>query len=556
MIDEKNRGRFDARDREKSFSSLTGDELDILVIGGGITGAGILRDAAMRGLKTALIEKNDFSWGTSSRSSKLIHGGLRYLERMDLKLVFESQSERRILRYLAPNLVTPIPFLFPVFGDSKLEFMKIRVGLWLYDILALFRNYRLHTPLRKKDIALLEPFLIKDSLVGGILYYDAFTDDIRLTIESIKSGVRAGGTAINRAEAVGFELDGNRITGVEILDGESGEKITARPKLILAACGPWSDMLLEKLPGNRKKLLRPTKGAHLILPRKRIRNRYTVVMPEAEGSRILFCIPWGDVVIAGTTDTDYGGHPDDVHLEPDDAKYILKQVNNYFPSAALTEKDIVSGYAGLRPLLNQEGISESKVTREHGIVEITDNMIMIVGGKLTTYRKMASEILDKALEKTGVKERFGRCSTETLPLVESYNLQDERGRLNDFENIVSDETTRKYLRETYGTGASEVIANSGGDSGLLDRILPDLPALKVQIVYAVKEESCLHLDDFFLRRTSLFLKDRRLGLAAAGEAALIMGKVLGWSSSRRKNEVSRLEEVYNTSLGWLDEYRD
>lgn len=557
-LDERSTGGFDARSRSANIETLAKEKFDLLVIGGGITGAGILRDAAMRGMRAALVEKNDFAWGTSSRSSKLIHGGLRYLETLDFKLVFEAQSERRILRSIAPHLVTPIPFLFPVFSDSKFELYKIRAGLLLYDFLALFRNYRAHTPLSTDDIANLEPDVSTNGMLGGVLYYDSFTDDIRLTLENVKSGVRAGGLALNRVEATGFKHENDGISAVRVIDVETGRKFDIRARYIIGACGPWSDGLISKGKSKQRSLLRPTKGSHLILPRHRIRNTNTVVLPSLDGKgRILFCIPWGDAVIAGTTDTDYDGAVDDVSVSREDAEYILRHVNHYFPGARLTGRDIISGYSGLRPLLNQEGIPESQVSREHRILDVAANMSIIVGGKLTTYRKMASEILDHAMDRSGDGKRFRLSSTRTFPLVErtaptpgASSSGDAADPPEGMGNAIT-----AYLGETYGNGAGRVLAASGGEERLLERILPDLPAVKAQLVHAVKEECCYHLDDFFLRRTSLFLKDRELGAGAAGDAAIVMGALLGWNASRRKTEIDRFREQCRFNLSAIDELR-
>ncbi len=555
---EKTTGGFDARNRAANLETLSGEELDLLVIGGGITGAGILRDAALRGMRVALVEKNDFAWGTSSRSSKLIHGGLRYLETLDFKLVFEAQSERRILRSIAPHLVTPIPFLFPVFSESKFELYKIRAGLLLYDFLALFRNHRAHTPLTAGDIASLEPAVNGAGILGGVLYYDSFTDDIRLTVESVKSGVRAGGSALNRVEVTGFERGEGRISAVRATDVETGRRFKIRARYIIGACGPWSDGLISRGSAKKRPLLRPTKGSHLILPRRRIRNRNTVVMPSLDGKgRILFCIPWGDTVIAGTTDTDFDGPVDEVSVSRADAEYILEHVNHFFPGAALEGRDIISGYSGLRPLLNQEGIPESQVSREHRIIDIAGNMSIIAGGKLTTYRKMASEILDHSLARLHDSDRFRLSSTRNLSLVEKRAASKDAsaGEVDYVPPEGLDDAVIDYLDETYGPGRDRVLASAGGDESLLQRFLPELPVLKTQLVHAVKEESCSHLDDFFLRRTSAFLKDRNLGAGAAEGAAIIMGALLGWSAARRKAEIERFREQCEYNLAAINELR-
>jgi glycerol-3-phosphate dehydrogenase len=375
-----------------------GAPVDLLVIGGGITGAGIARDAARRGLSTALVEMEDFAYGTSSRSSKLVHGGLRYLEQYEFSLVFESVSERRILMDIAPHLVNPLGFLFPVYKSSRRGLWMINAGMWLYDGLSLFRSPKLHRTLKPSEVRTEEPALEATDLTGAPLYFDCATDDARLTLENALDAAKAGATVVTHARVTGFTKDERaRITGVVVEDRQTGQLKQIRAGAVVNATGPWTDRTIS-MSAPQGALLRPTKGVHIVVDRSKLPVQNAVVAMHPKDGRVLFVIPWGDKSYVGTTDTDWTGDPADVWATSQDVDYLIDACRGYFPRHPLTRSDVICTWAGLRPLMappSTEGnLSESKVSREHSIVVGQDGLVTIAGGKLTTYRRMAAEVVD------------------------------------------------------------------------------------------------------------------------------------------------------------------
>lgn len=372
---------------------MASQPIDILVIGAGITGAGIARDAAMRGLRTALIDQGDFASGTSSKSSRLVHGGLRYLEMGDLRLVFEASAERKTLLRIAPHLVRPRSFIFPVFRESRVPKWKLAIGLWAYDILSLFRNVQRHVMLSKREVEEAEPALKREGLVGGARYFDAQCDDARLTLANVLSAHQHGALIANYAKAVGFVEIAGKIAGARIRDESEGSEHEVRAKVVINATGPWSDETRK----DGTTTLRPTKGTHILVDRKRLGNNEAITLTSAVDGRVMFVIPWGKLTYIGTTDTDDTSDPSAVQADSADVDYLLKSANEAFPDARLEPDDVISAWAGFRPLLKPDDpLDPSSVSREHRIIRGDNGLISIVGGKLTTYRKMAAEVVDLA----------------------------------------------------------------------------------------------------------------------------------------------------------------
>ncbi|MGH7699845.1 MAG: glycerol-3-phosphate dehydrogenase/oxidase, partial [Gemmatimonadales bacterium] len=374
---------------------MAAEPVDLLVIGGGITGAGIARDAALRGIRTALVEKGDWGGGTSSHSSRLIHGGLRYLEQREFRLVAEASRERRILLRIAPHLVRPISFLFPVYRGSRVTAWKLRAGLWLYDLLAAFRNVRSHRWLRPRRVRREEPGLKDKDLVGAALYYDAQADDARLVLATVRSAARAGALAANYAEAIGLAKPDGQVRGATVRDALAGVTRTVRALVVVNATGPWTDVLRRLDDPWAEPLLRLTRGAHVAVPRARLGQRHAVTVFSPIDGRVMFVLPWGDLSYIGTTDTDDAGPPDDVRATAEDVVYLLRSANAFFPNARLGPGDVISTWAGLRPLLAPaRAVSASEVSREHRIVESAAGLLTIAGGKLTTHRVMGRDVAD------------------------------------------------------------------------------------------------------------------------------------------------------------------
>ena len=596
--------------RRALFQKLETETFDLLVIGGGITGAGIARDAALRGLKVALVDKNDFGAGTSSKSSKLIHGGLRYLQQAEFGLVFESVNERTRLLRLAPHIVRPLEFLVPAYRGHYPGRIALACGLMLYDALAKFAVPGRHRSYGKKAILTREAGLRRDKLTGGVTYFDSTTDDARLTLENVLDAQRLGATVVPYACVEGFLSDkassdssedgeaaatsattpkktkrGKRgkgekgqvfsevIRGVELRD-VLNPTLTAnlRARITVNATGPWSDLVLRLLQRDQPPpLLRPTKGAHIVLDWARLPVRHAVVMTTPQDQRVIFAIPWSDPevpaagrTILGTTDTDYHGDPDRVAADAADVEYLLTCANHYFPDAKLVPADVLSTWAGLRPLVmpDESGLSESQVSREHRLLE-RPGLLTIVGGKLTTYRKMAAQVVEAAYAQLG--QEAPACTTEERPLPGAEGLQsaDEaepiesvRLALLALGHQAIDAQVARHLSHKYGARALAVGQRltqlPDGDAGA-QRLDPELPFVMLEVDIAVQEELALRIDDVLGRRVPLLLLSRDLGLACVERVADRMAALLGWDAAQRAAEVANYRDAVSLATAFRSE---
>ena len=395
--------------RETSRDRLSRVRFDVLVVGGGINGAGIARDAALRGLAVALVERDDFASGTSSRSSRLVHGGVRYLEHGFFHLVFEASRERRTLLRIAPHLVSPLQFTWPVYAGARLPRWKILAGLWLYDLLALLRNVARHRGLSSEAVLAREPGLERAGLTGGATYFDASTDDARLTVANVVDAAAAGATVLNHAECSAFLFDGHFVSGARIRDRLTGESIEVRASIVVNATGPWTDALRRLESAWSLPAVLGTKGVHIAVPAARIGNRNAVTLLSPRDGRVMFVLPAGEHTIIGTTDTVTHEHPEQVRATRADVRYLLDSVNGVFPGARLDHDDVVCAWAGIRPLVASKKVRDpASASREHEIAVGPRGVIAISGGKLTTYRAMAEEVVDL------VQRRLGRRVTRSL----------------------------------------------------------------------------------------------------------------------------------------------
>lgn len=527
-------------ERERAFSRLGQEELDLLVVGGGITGCGVARDAALRGFKVGLVEKTDFGAGTSSKSSKLIHGGLRYLENAQFKLVFEGTNERALLMRLARHLVKPLPFLVPAYKESRPGLIKLDVGLWIYDALAGFKSFKIHRTYRGPKLLELEPGLRTEALKGGIVYYDCLTDDARLTLENCLDARALGALVLNHARAVALVRDGaGRIVGAEVEDAEPGSraKVRVRARVVVNATGPWSDEL-RKLAGEPS-ILKPTKGAHLVVDAARLPLRNAVVMLARRDHRVMFGIPWGGRTVIGTTDTFYQGSPDLVWTTADDVAYLLETANHYFPQADLTPSDVLATWAGLRPLVapGSPGMEASDISREHFLRE-SPGFVTVAGGKLTTYRRIASEVVDAAARQLG---KTVPCTTAErwLPGAEGIASDEEVAELRQLvrPRVASEEVAR-HLVDTYGVRGQEVALRASREGAGVP-VDPELPHLMAEVDEAVEHELARTLVDVLGRRVPLLSRARDQGLGAVEAVAERMGRLLEWSEARLRQEVEQ-----------------
>jgi glycerol-3-phosphate dehydrogenase len=535
-----------AERRREKLRRLREETFDLLVIGGGINGAGIAREAALRGLKTAVVDKGDFAGGTSSRSSKLIHGGFRYLETGDFGLVLEASRERDLLRRrLAPHLVKPLRFFFPAYRGSPLPLWKMRLGLAIYDLLAAFRNIERHRGVARTGVAEVEPELRHEGFRGGALYYDCFTDDARLVLENVLGAEEAGAVAVNYACVESLEKDGGLLVGARLrdLEGEGGS-IALRARAIVNAAGPWLDRIRELDDANAVPILRPTKGVHLVVPKDRVGNRNAVVLHAVRDSRVLFVIPWEEHTIVGTTDTDYTGSLDGVAADAEDVSYLLETLNHYFPRARLRERDVVSTFAGLRPLVaGGRPEAPSEVSREDALFDSESGLVSVGGGKLTTYRRVAIKVVDRVARQ--LRRRFGlhvqrRSGTATLPLpgaseVPANDRVDSSGRV---------------LRR-YGTRASQVLTLIDSDLGLARPLSEAVTTLRAEVAFAALAEMAERVEDVLRRRTPVALRSADGGASVASATAALMREPLEWSAATEQSRAREyVEDVVGMKAQW------
>jgi glycerol-3-phosphate dehydrogenase len=529
-------GRLDARDREELLARLAGTEFDVLVIGGGVTGAGAALDAASRGLRVALVEANDIASGTSSRSSKLIHGGLRYLEQLDFKLVSEALRERDLLiSRIAPHLVKPVSFLYPL-HRKVLERPYVGAGLVLYDAfnvtkkqVPFHRHMSVHGALR------LAPALKASSLAGALLYYDAQTDDARFTLTVARTAAAHGAVVATRARAV--ELlrgpDGKRVTGARVRDEETGRDVDVSARRVVVCAGVWTDLIHQMAGVHAGYQVRMSKGVHVVVPYEAIRSDTGIILRTEKS--VLFIIPWGQRWIVGTTDTDWDGEREEPAATGEDVDYILAQANRVLVSP-LTRSDVIGVYAGLRPLVAaDESAPTAKLSREHVVDEPVPGLVSIAGGKFTTYRVMARDVVDTAVADY---DRWVPASvTDQLPLLGAEGLAAataEAGRLAEDYGVSRD--TVEHLLDRYGTLAEEVLQLTRTDPALAAPIVKGHPYLGAEVAYAVTHEGALHVADVLTRRIRLLFEDADCGAAAVGPVSAIMGGLLGWDPATRAAE--------------------
>ena len=519
---------------------MASEPVDVLVIGGGITGAGIARDAALRGFRTAVVDKGDLGGGTSSLSSRLIHGGIRYLEQGAFRLVFEASRERRVLLGIAPHLVHPLPFLFPVYRGARVPAWKLRAGMWLYDLLAAFNNVKAHRWLGPKATQRLEPGLRDRELQGAALYYDAQADDARLVIATIRSAAQAGALVANYAEVAALLKPDGRVGGATVRDCLTGITTTVRALVVVNATGPWVDRVRRLDDAGAELLLRPTKGAHVAVPRKRLGHTRAVTLTSPIDGRVMFVLPWGDLSYIGTTDTDEHASPDEVRATAHDVVYLLRSANAFFPHARLSPADVIASWAGLRPLLRPlRDVAPSAASREHRVVESPSGLLTIAGGKLTTYRVMARDLVDRVaarLSELDGRPRAARVPTDRLPL--------PGGETADLEGLVkaavargASEGTARHLVGAYGSESAAVLNLVDHDRALGRPIVAGRAALWAEVAHAVEREMAVRLSDVLVRRLHLFYATRDQAVPAMNPVADWLSEALGWDATRRADEV-------------------
>ncbi len=537
------------RDRAAAIKKMESEMFDIAIIGGGITGAGVARDAASRGMKVALIEGKDFASGTSSRSSKLIHGGIRYLENLEFGLVFEALSERQRLFEMAPHLVHPLRFMIPIYDTGRVPAWKMGLGMMAYDALSLFEAPELHQFFDTAELSAELPLLRTKGLTGGFSYADAYMDDDRLVLETLRSARSHGAEMANYVKAVGAVMDNGRVKGIECTDLEGHHTFVLSARHIISSVGPWTDRLGQTMFKDWKKVMRPSKGVHLTFSNSRFPLNDAVVM-GAE-SRIVFAIPRNDMVIVGTTDTDFSLDPSQVRTETEDVDYLLKVIEKYFPGAKIRAEDVIGCYAGVRPLIDDGAQTESKTSREHVIWTEPHGVTFVAGGKYTTYRNMAQQTVEMVMAQMPVEDRVRFGHTRT---VEPLNplITDTLWARAKMEHHIWSEQAGIHSR------ISEKLAERHGLEGrsiLTDGIVEQLRSTNAEewlwcaeALHAVEHTMCMHLSDFFFRRTPLVLSRRDHGIPFAPAIAEVMSGRLEWSKTRELEEINALQNQLSWEL--------
>jgi glycerol-3-phosphate dehydrogenase len=517
-------------DRASHLQQCFDEEFDVLVIGGGITGTGVALDAATRGLSTALVDKGDLASGTSSKSSKLVHGGIRYLQQKEVGLVYEALAERQILRKTAPHLVRVLPFLLPVFTKDGLLPRRLArllgTTMWMYDLTGGMRIGKLHKRVSKDEALRYMPTLPVDNIAASYIYYDAQADDARLTLTVAKTAADHGAAIANYARVVSLTKDaGGKVSGARVeVDGVEHD---IRARTVVNATGVWSDDVRALDEGTHPASIRPAKGIHITVPWSLVRNEIAAVIPVPKDRRSVFVVPWGgeggphQYTYIGTTDTDYDGPLDDPQITAEDIAYLLRAINHAV-TTTITEDDILGTWAGLRPLVSAaKSERTADLSRRHSVRQSPSGLVTVTGGKLTTYRRMAADTVDRIVETLG---RGGRSRTKRIRL-HGADGWDAPG-------------LPTALAERYGTDARDVVALERDDPQLAKPLIENLPYSRAEVVYAVRAEMACTVDDVLSRRTRARLLARDASAIAADDVAALMATELGWSDTERERQLA------------------
>jgi glycerol-3-phosphate dehydrogenase len=518
-------------DRASALQQMASENFGVLVVGGGITGAGVALDAATRGLRVALIDKGDFASGTSSKSSKLVHGGIRYLQQKEIGLVYEALAERQTLRKTAPHLVRVLPFLLPVFTKDGLLPRRLArllgTTMWMYDLTGGARIGKLHKRVSKEDALAYMPTLPVDNVAASYIYYDAQADDARLTLTIARTAADRGAAVANYATLRALVKDDDGKIAAARVEAD-GSEFDIKARVVVNATGVWADEVRALDEGTNPSSIRPAKGIHITVPWSLVQNKIAVVIPVPKDRRSVFVVPWGGeggdhrFTYIGTTDTDYDGPLDNPQITPDDVSYLLRAINGAV-TTTITDADILGTWAGLRPLVAAaKSERTADLSRRHSVEVSRSGVVTVTGGKLTTYRRMANDAVNKVVERVG---RGGRSKTRTLELhgAAGWDAKD----------------LDPQLAARYGADARVVAALAASDAALARPLVEGLPYSRAEVLYAVREEMARTVDDALSRRTRARLLARDATAVAADDVAALMGEELGWSADERARQVAQ-----------------
>jgi glycerol-3-phosphate dehydrogenase len=535
--------RNDIPPKPRQFEELNRQRFDVLIIGGGITGAGIARDLSLRGAKVALVDRDDFASGTSSCSTKLVHGGLRYLEQMDFGLVFESCRERYILQKIAPHLVRPLPLMIPLYHGARRSSGMVRAGLMLYDLLALFRNTHHHQMLDAASALSHQPRLATEGLKGAALYWDCRMDDARLCLENLLDARENGAVTVNHAEVIDILQSNGRASGATIQDRESGTTCDVDAEVVVNAGGPWLDQICA-MTGDRSTKLRPSRGSHILVPRLSAAEE-ALYLSADQDDRLFFAVPWGELSLIGTTDIDENSSPETVQPSTEEIDYLLQATADYLPGTRLKRSDVVASFCGVRPLLAGETDHPSGASREHRIFEAANGLLSVGGGKYTTYRSMAAEAADRVMDALG--RPSGKASTDRRQL--------PGGTTGSFSRYVEQMTPQlakesalppaelRRLLDRYGARTRHLLSLLQQEPALANQVCPDSPLLGLEVAYAADFEMARTPTDVLRRRTGLALTSGR-GLSELDAVSRLLEKRLGLGAELvKQGESTYYDEV-------------
>jgi glycerol-3-phosphate dehydrogenase len=567
-------GELSLADRRRALAQMADEEpLDVLVVGGGITGAGVALDAAARGYRVGLVERDDYASGTSSRSTKLVHGGIRYLPELDIPLVREALIERGRLLRNAPHLVRPLSFVLPLYASSRHPVglpiappggiglaSILNLGLFVYDVLAGKENVGAHRRIRRDEVLERARCLVPDGLKTGFVYYDAQTDDTRLPLAVLRAAAARGAQIANYAEVTRFEHTSGRVSGAWVRDGLACERqgdseLLIRARHVVNATGVWAEHV-ERLAGDAPMLqVAPSKGVHLVFAREALDlGEEAIVLPETQDGRIIFIVPWLSRALVGTTDEGMrdGDHMAEPVAEDAEIDYLLGHLNRYI-RRPLTRDDIVATYAGYRPLLRlRRGRTPARLSRTHAVVEGEDGLLTVSGGKLTTYRKMAQDVVDRIDARQGRRQQRRTHPTLHMALAGATGWAEARGELSRRgQQIGLAPDVLAHLGSAYGSEALGVLALVEARPGLVARLVSALPYIEAEVLWACSMEMAATVEDVLARRTHIAIEDRSRGLDAAARVAELMSEVLGWSEAERQRQIAAYRRFAYEQAGAL-----